>query len=216
MILSEFQYTDFGMMCFLNPLPSVIAPKFLTSVHLSLFCWNFFFSHMLMNLLQHEAGRANYEGAQRQIDEIKGKIETTISNVKDIQVELEKQKLEASEARKLEQVSHSLFFFFFIFLESLCSFLMGMWQLQTCVQEQDRLIPREQAARQKVAELLSTLESEKSQGSVLKAILQAKEANHIPGIYGRLGDLGAIDGEHLCLCCARKYKNVSFYKFMIS
>lgn len=41
------------------------------------------------------------------------------------------------------------------------------------------------------------MESEKNHGSVLKAILQAKEANSIPGIYGRMGDLGAIDGELL-------------------
>lgn len=42
---------------------------------------------------------------------------------------------------------------------------------------------------------MSLMESEKSQGSVLKAILQAKESNQIEGIYGRMGDLGAIDGE---------------------
>lgn len=29
----------------------------------------------------------------------------------------------------------------------------------------------------------------------MKAILQAKESNKIQGIYGRMGDLGAIDGE---------------------
>lgn len=39
------------------------------------------------------------------------------------------------------------------------------------------------------------MDSERSQGSVLKAILQAKELNRIEGIYGRMGDLGAIDGE---------------------
>lgn len=38
---------------------------------------------------------------------------------------------------------------------------------------------------------------EKSQGSVIKAILQAKESKQIEGIHGRLGDLGAIDGEKL-------------------
>lgn len=65
---------------------------------------------------------------------------------------------------------------------------------QECIKQQDLLIPMEQAARQKVAELLSVMESEKSQGSVLKAILQAKESKEIDGIYGRLGDLGAIDG----------------------
>lgn len=41
------------------------------------------------------------------------------------------------------------------------------------------------------------MESEKNQGSVLKAVLQAKEANDIQGIYGRMGDLGAIDGEYV-------------------
>lgn len=66
--------------------------------------------------------------------------------------------------------------------------------LQECIKEQDALIPIEQTARQKVAELKSILDSEKSQGSVLKAILQAKESNQIGGIYGRMGDLGAIDG----------------------
>lgn len=67
--------------------------------------------------------------------------------------------------------------------------------MQECLKEQEALIPLEQAARQKVAELSSVMESEKSQGSVLKAILQAKEMNKIQGIYGRMGDLGAIDGE---------------------
>lgn len=69
--------------------------------------------------------------------------------------------------------------------------------LQECIKEQDALIPIEQAARQKVAELKSIMDSEKSQGSVLKAILQAKESNQIEGIYGRMGDLGAIDGKLL-------------------
>lgn len=67
--------------------------------------------------------------------------------------------------------------------------------MQECLKEQEALIPLEQAARQKVGELSSVMESEKSQGSVLKAILQAKEMKEIQGIYGRMGDLGAIDGE---------------------
>lgn len=64
------------------------------------------------------------------------------------------------------------------------------------MKEQETLISLEQAARQKVAELKSIMDSEKSQGSVLKAILQAKESNQIEGIYGRMGDLGAIDGQY--------------------
>ncbi|KAI9120379.1 hypothetical protein K1719_007412 [Acacia pycnantha] len=82
---------------------------------------------------------------------------------------IEKNKREASEARQEEQ---------------------------KCIKEQDALIPLEQAARQKVAELKSIRDSEKSQGSVLKAILKAKETKQIEGIYGRMGDLGAIDAKY--------------------
>lgn len=73
--------------------------------------------------------------------------------------------------------------------------LIRFYVLQECIKEQEALTPLEQAAREKFAELKSVLDSEKSQGSVLKAILQAKESKQIEGIYGRMGDLGAIDGE---------------------
>ena len=64
--------------------------------------------------------------------------------------------------------------------------------------EQDALIPIEQSARQKVAELYFGYWEES--GSVLKkAILQAKESNQIEGIYGRMGDLGAMDGKSFAL-----------------
>ncbi|KAH0457445.1 hypothetical protein IEQ34_012760 [Dendrobium chrysotoxum] len=65
-----------------------------------------------------------------------------------------------------------------------------------CIMKQDSLIPLEQAARQKVAEFESTLQSEQSQGSILKEILRAKKSKEIEGIYGRLGDLGAIDSKY--------------------
>uniref|UniRef100_A0A2N9FRR7 Structural maintenance of chromosomes protein n=1 Tax=Fagus sylvatica TaxID=28930 RepID=A0A2N9FRR7_FAGSY len=118
---------------------------------------------------KHEAGCAAFEDAQKQVDVILGKLKTKTASIANIQTDIEKNKLEASEARKVEQ---------------------------ECIREQDALIPFEQAARQKVAELKSILDSEKSQGSVLKAILQAKESNRIEGIYGRMGDLGAIDAKY--------------------
>lgn len=118
---------------------------------------------------KHEAGRAAFEDAQKQMTDILDKIETKQANIANAHSELEKNKDEALEARKLEQ---------------------------ECVKEQEALIPLEQAARQKVAELISILESEKNQGSVLKAILQAKDSNQIVGIHGRMGDLGAIDAKY--------------------
>lgn len=118
---------------------------------------------------KHEAGRAAFEEARKQKDTILEKIRTKTASVTNFRADIEKKKLEASKARRVEQES---------------------------IKEQDALIPIEQAARQKVAELKSTLDAEKSQGSVLKAILQAKESNRIEGIYGRMGDLGAIDAKY--------------------
>lgn len=118
---------------------------------------------------KHEAGRKAFEDAQRQMDDILRRIDTKTTAIRNMQGDLEKNKLEAMEAHNVEQ---------------------------ECFKEQETLIPLEQAARQKVAELKSVMDSEKSQGSVLKAILQAKESNQIEGIYGRMGDLGAIDAKY--------------------
>ncbi|KAJ9564038.1 hypothetical protein OSB04_000004 [Centaurea solstitialis] len=118
---------------------------------------------------KHEAGCAAYVDAQAQLNDIQRKIETKTSSVKDMQTKLEKNKVESSKARKVEQ---------------------------ECLKEQETLMPLEQAARQKVAELKSVMETERNHGSVLKAILQAKASNAIKGIYGRMGDLGAIDGKY--------------------
>ncbi|KAI9154551.1 hypothetical protein LWI28_027999 [Acer negundo] len=118
---------------------------------------------------KHEAGRNAFEDAQNKMDDILRRNNIKTANIANMQSDLEKNKLEVLEARKVEQ---------------------------ECIKEQEALIPLEHAARQKVAELKSVMDSEKSQGSVLKAILQAKESNQIEGIYGRMGDLGAIDAKY--------------------
>ncbi|KMZ71392.1 Structural maintenance of chromosomes protein [Zostera marina] len=118
---------------------------------------------------KHDACRKAFENSKAQMDDISNKIKTKNVIISDTNNDLLKHKTEASQAREMEQ---------------------------ECIKQQDLLIPMEQAARQKVAELLSVMESEKSQGSVLKAILQAKESKEIDGIYGRLGDLGAIDAKY--------------------
>jgi structural maintenance of chromosome 4 len=66
---------------------------------------------------------------------------------------------------------------------------------QLFLREEENLAAQELAARQKVSELRSILDSEKSQSSVLRALLEAKESGELRGIFGRLGDLGAIDGN---------------------
>ncbi|KAJ0454757.1 putative structural maintenance of chromosomes protein [Helianthus annuus] len=118
---------------------------------------------------KHEAGRAAYSNGQKQLDEIQKRIVTNTSRIEEMKTRLKKNELESSKAHKVEQ---------------------------ECLKEQEELITREQAARQKYTELKSVMETEKTQGSVLKALLQAKASNSIEGIYGRMGDLGAIDGKY--------------------
>jgi len=143
------------------------------------------------------------------MNDISEKIKSKTAAIKSIQNELEKNKIEASDARKAEQVcflsdflSFVVFVLYVWYLDNLCLLLHARWlrelsscDLQEYIKEQEALIPLEQAARQQVAELVSVMESEKSQGSISKEILRAKETNQIKGIYGRMGDLGAIDGE---------------------
>ncbi|KAI9120286.1 hypothetical protein K1719_007319 [Acacia pycnantha] len=118
---------------------------------------------------KHQAARGAYEDAKNQMQSILETIKIRSGSISQIQSGIEKNKREASEARQ---------------------------EQQKCIKEQDALIPVEQAARQKVAELKSIRDSEKSQGSVLKAILKAKETKQVEGIYGRMGDLGAIDAKY--------------------
>ncbi|PKA51107.1 Structural maintenance of chromosomes protein 4 [Apostasia shenzhenica] len=118
---------------------------------------------------KHAADRAAYEDAKVQLNDIHDKLQQKNKYITELQVKLDRNKDEASEARKLEQ---------------------------ECIKQRDSLIPVEQAARQKVVEFEAILQSEQSQGSVLKEILRAKECKEIEGIYGRLGDLGAIDVKY--------------------
>uniref|UniRef100_A0A8C5BY57 Structural maintenance of chromosomes 4 n=1 Tax=Gadus morhua TaxID=8049 RepID=A0A8C5BY57_GADMO len=50
--------------------------------------------------------------------------------------------------------------------------------------------------RQKVEEAKSSQSSNRSRGKVLEALMAQKSSGHIPGILGRLGDLGAIDEKY--------------------
>ena len=49
--------------------------------------------------------------------------------------------------------------------------------------------------RGRVADMKEAATSERTRGTILNALLKAKQTGAIPGIYGRLGDLGGIDGE---------------------
>ncbi|NXX18903.1 SMC4 protein, partial [Podargus strigoides] len=61
-----------------------------------------------------------------------------------------------------------------------------------------------QNLRKKVEEAKSSLAQSRSRGKVLEALLQQKKSGSIRGLYGRLGDLGAIDEKYdvaISSCC---------------
>ncbi|CAK8566745.1 unnamed protein product [Lathyrus sativus] len=118
---------------------------------------------------KHEGAREAFKGAQDQMQSLSERINSKTASISQIKKDLEKNQKEASEAHKVEE---------------------------ECIKEQDTQILLEQGARQKVAELKSVLDSQKNQGSVLKAIMNAKETRQIEGIYGRMGDLGSIDAKY--------------------
>ncbi|XP_077396706.1 structural maintenance of chromosomes protein 4 [Festucalex cinctus] len=64
----------------------------------------------------------------------------------------------------------------------------------TKMDNETRHIVREM--RQKVDEAKSSLSSNRSRGKVLDALMQQKRSGRIPGILGRLGDLGAINEKY--------------------
>ncbi|CAN6332537.1 unnamed protein product [Urochloa humidicola] len=118
---------------------------------------------------KHDRAQAELADAQNQMESIKERVKTKDSYIVELQEKIEKHHTEAFEAHKIEQ---------------------------ECQKQEDSLIPMEQAARQKVTEMKTTRDSETNQSTALKAILQAKDSNQIQGIYGRLGDLGAIDAKY--------------------
>ncbi|XP_053315519.1 structural maintenance of chromosomes protein 4 [Spea bombifrons] len=69
-------------------------------------------------------------------------------------------------------------------------------ELESLVQEEINIKNQVRELRQKVEEAKSSLSANRSRGKVLDALIQQKKSGKIPGIYGRLGDLGAIDEKY--------------------
>jgi structural maintenance of chromosome 4 len=51
-------------------------------------------------------------------------------------------------------------------------------------------------ARSNVEDAKSSMQANQSRGQVLKALMEQRDSGKIPGIHGRLGDLGAIDDKY--------------------
>ena len=50
--------------------------------------------------------------------------------------------------------------------------------------------------RHKVEESRTSLQSTRGKNQLIEALMSLKRAGKLPGVYGRLGDLGAIDEKY--------------------
>ncbi|XP_068137028.1 structural maintenance of chromosomes protein 4 [Hyperolius riggenbachi] len=69
-------------------------------------------------------------------------------------------------------------------------------ELEVLTQEEIAVKNEVREIRQKVEEARSSMSANHSRGKVLDALIHQKKQGKIPGIYGRLGDLGAIDEKY--------------------
>ncbi|XP_076350696.1 structural maintenance of chromosomes 4-like protein gluon [Tachypleus tridentatus] len=69
-------------------------------------------------------------------------------------------------------------------------------ELHHVMAEEARMSAEYKLKRMKVEESKSAMQASKSKGRVLQALMQEKERGILPGIFGRLGDLGGINEKY--------------------
>lgn len=68
-------------------------------------------------------------------------------------------------------------------------------QLAASSQQEQQLAEQVRRVRTTCAGLKAESNSAASANAVVKALMEARASGEIPGVYGRLGDLGAIDAK---------------------
>eukprot|EP00794_Sanderia_malayensis_P011500 gene11500-12695_t len=69
-------------------------------------------------------------------------------------------------------------------------------QLKKTENEEESLLSKIKSSKTKLQEARSSLQSNRSRNTVISALMSAKKSGELPGVYGRLGDLGAIDQKY--------------------
>ncbi|XP_058815599.1 structural maintenance of chromosomes protein 4 [Topomyia yanbarensis] len=79
-------------------------------------------------------------------------------------------------------------------------------KLQENVTEEKELRQQLRGVQAKLQESMSAMQATRSQGKVLDALMKQKNEGRIPGILGRLGNLGGIDSKYdvaISTCCGQ-------------
>ncbi|XP_028162116.1 structural maintenance of chromosomes protein 4 [Ostrinia furnacalis] len=77
-------------------------------------------------------------------------------------------------------------------------------QLQTLKREESSVSGEARSLRAQLEESRQAMSANRSRGRVLDALMKEKKSGRLPGIFGRLGDLGGIDAKYdvaISTCC---------------
>ncbi|XP_013190981.1 structural maintenance of chromosomes protein 4 [Amyelois transitella] len=77
-------------------------------------------------------------------------------------------------------------------------------KLQTLKKEESSVASEARSLRAQLEECRQAMSANKSRGRVLDALMKEKQQGTLPGIFGRLGDLGGIDSKYdvaISTCC---------------
>ncbi|EFN54921.1 hypothetical protein CHLNCDRAFT_134635 [Chlorella variabilis] len=118
---------------------------------------------------QHEDAKNRFASAQLSLKAAQETTRNKAGQVKEMEAAVEKYRRQAEKARQEEAAAAA-----------------QMEQLDEVLRE----------VRGRVEQRRTDINSQASQGAVVKALMEARQRGEIHGIYGRLGDLGAIAKEY--------------------
>jgi structural maintenance of chromosome 4 len=132
----------------------------------------------LMDLCKSEVDilRAKSEQAQKKLEQAKSSL-TEIQKgfpAKKSELQKKKQKLEDSKTRQTKQEK----------------------QLKVCQEEEKAAEAKLKVVRTKLEEAKVSIKESQTRNKMLSGLLDAKKKGKLAGLYGRLGDLGTIDGKY--------------------
>ncbi|KAK2144822.1 hypothetical protein LSH36_727g01027 [Paralvinella palmiformis] len=144
----------------------------------------------LKEVMESLKTETQYSVAQSELDIYISNQKTEITRLKDIQQNLEKtettlqdrKKAVGDLQKKLPELKNGI--------------LKAQKDLEVAAEHELKIVDEVREMRVKVEDVRSSLQQSQSRGSVLEALMELKKSGGLTGIYGRLGDLGAIDTKY--------------------
>ncbi|XP_077541777.1 structural maintenance of chromosomes 4-like protein gluon [Haemaphysalis longicornis] len=134
--------------------------------------------------------KSRYELAKSELDICNSTYERETSRLREIETNLEK------VTTSLNEKSSALTKLEKLVPERQAQLQQQEAELARVTKEQEEAQAQLRLDRRRVEEMRSSAQANRSRSHVLNSLLQAKRSGELPGIIGRLGDLGGIDAKY--------------------